>query len=265
MTTLQWTTIGGALILFLVIYFGCETQPKDIAALEKSRALSVESTDVQTLLLEAKAQLDPSSLSEITALEEELSNTLSDTAKLEVQKALAGQWYALGQVALSGYYAQEVASVEMTDDAWSIAGTTYTICIQRAEKQKVKDFCMGRAVNAFESAISLDPTELAHQVNLALAYTYSPPADNPMKGVLLLRELNNKAPDNVLVLNTLARLAIQTGQFDKALARLENALALASENTTTICLLAQAYKGAGNSSKAADFAARCRAASNDLN
>ncbi|MCB0553632.1 MAG: tetratricopeptide repeat protein [Phaeodactylibacter sp.] len=261
MTKLQWAVIASAVVLFLTLYFTCDTKPRDIQALEKSRALAGESTDVTALLTEAKASLSPAQSSPVLALEAQLDKALEDSSRVEVLKQLSGQWYQLGVPALAGYYAQQVAEANGTEEAWSIAGTTYTICIQNSQEPKVRDFCTGRAVQAFENAISINPANLAHQVNLALAYTANPPQDNPMKGILMLRSLNQSNPDNVLILNTLARLALKTGQFSRAVERLEHALSIEPDNTDSICLLAQAYEGAGETAKAAEFTEKCRSQS----
>ncbi|MCB0586604.1 MAG: tetratricopeptide repeat protein [Phaeodactylibacter sp.] len=258
MTKLQWAVIASAVGMFFALYLGCETTPQDIKALEKSRALAAESTDINTLLREAKSSLGGIPSSSILALETELEDEVADSARAEVFKRLSSKWYELGYPAISGYYAQQVAELLGTEESWSIAGTTYTICIQQSQEQKIRDFCTGRAIQAFESAISINPGELAHQVNLALAYTSNPPQDNPMKGILMLRDLNQKYPDNVLVLNTLARLALQTGQYPKAVERLERALELDPGNSNTICLLAEAYEGSGDVAKSQAFAEQCR-------
>lgn len=62
-------------------------------------------------------------------------------------------------------------------------------------------------------------------------------------------------------MNTLARLAIKTGQIDRAIQRLETSLALEPENQSTICLLAAAYGNAGPdyASRAAEMAVKCDA------
>ncbi len=258
MTKLQWGIVASAIALFFVIYFGCDTRPKDIAALETSRALAAESTDITTLLGEARAGLSSTASNNILALETELESAPSDSARAEVFKRLSSRWYELGHPAVAGYYAQQVAEIENTEESWSIAGTTYSICIQRAEEPRARDFCTGRAIQAFENAISINPGNTAHRVNLALAYTSNPPPDDPMKGVLMLRDLNQKAPDNVLVLNALARLALQTGQYGRAAERLERAQQLEPDDINTICLLSQAYEGLGETAKAQEFAQKCR-------
>lgn len=258
----QLIVVGGAVALFFIIYFGCETTPKNIKTLEKSRVLAAESTDISAMLKEAKSSLESIEASDILALERQVELVQSDTAKTETYKALSSKWYQLEHSSIAGYYAQQVAELDNTEESWSIAGTTYTICIQRSQEEKVREFCTGRALNAFENAISINPDDMAHQVNLALAYTYNPPQDNPMKGILMLRELNEKDPEDVLVMNTLARLAIRTGQYDKAVSRLEKSISLEPQNRTTACLLAQAYEGVGNSTKAAAYAEQCRQLSN---
>lgn len=258
MTKLQWVVVASAVAVFFIIYFGCDTKPKNIKALETSRALAAESTDISTLLQEAKSALSSVQSGTVLALESELNAAASDSIRAEVFKRLSSQWYSLNYPGISGYYAQQVAEILGTEESWSIAGTTYAICIQQSQDSKTRDFCTGRAVQAFESAISLNPDEMAHQVNLALAYTANPPQDNPMKGILMLRDLNQKQPDNVLVLNALARLALQTGQYGKAVERLESAQKLEPGNSSTICLLAEAYKGAGDSAKARAFEEQCR-------
>lgn len=259
MTKLQWAVILSAVSLFFLLYFGCDTKPEKQQLLEKTRALQAESTDISVLLKNAKEALTSSQNGRIFLLEQELGQAADDSVRVAQLQRLSGAWFELGQPAIAGYYAQEVAETQGTEESWSIAGTTYTICLQQVTEAKVREYCSGRAVQAFENAISLEPEALSNQVNLALVYTENPPADNPMRGILMLRELNDAHPNNVLVMNTLARLAIKTGQYDRAIQRLERSLELEADNQNTICLLATAYEGAGQASKAAQFAALCNA------
>jgi len=62
---------------------------------------------------------------------------------------------------------------------------------------------------------------------------------------------------NVLVLTTLARLAIQTNQLEKAIERLNTAIRVEPDNKKANCLMVQAYDGLGNKEKAAQYAAKC--------
>jgi tetratricopeptide (TPR) repeat protein len=257
---MQIAVVLGAAALLLILYFCCETRPQNIRALEKSRALAAESTNEQILLREAKAGLTPAQESDMMALEQQLASAVDDSARAALLKRLSGQWFSLGHPALAGAYAEQVAELEESDESWSIAGSTYAICLQRAKDDNtVRDFCAGRAVKAFENAISLNPGNLAHQVNMALCFADAPPPDEPMRAVNMLLDLNQRHPDNVLILNALGRLAIRIGQYDRAVERLERSLSLDRNNSNTVCLLSQAYEGLGDVDKARAFASQCEA------
>ncbi|MBP9874520.1 MAG: tetratricopeptide repeat protein, partial [Haliscomenobacter sp.] len=80
---------------------------------------------------------------------------------------------------------------------------------------------------------------------------------NPMKGIQMLLDLNQKNPDQPGVLFHLGRLAIRTGQYDKAVERLEKTVALDPARSEAFCFLAQAYQELGQSEKAAEAQKRC--------
>ncbi|HMQ61475.1 MAG TPA: tetratricopeptide repeat protein [Flavilitoribacter sp.] len=258
MTRLQIGIIAASLALFCILAFGLETRPRHLRDLDRQRSISGETTSAAVLLKEARQKLPETAAAEVAVMEDNALASASDSEKAERFKELSARWYQLGFPAISGYYAQEVAEILNSGESWAIAGTTYAIGQQQADEEKVSEFCTSRAVQCFENAVSLDPDNPEYQLNLANVYVVKPPQDNPMKGILMLRELNNKYPDNVPVLNTLGRLALQTGQTDRAIERLEQALSLAPENNQTLCLLADAYQAAGQSDKSEAFAQRCQ-------
>ena len=179
-------------------------------------------------------------------------------SKVAALKRLSGYWYRAQQLAVAGGLAEQVAEVENTDSAWSVAGGTFFNGLVGAQDPKVRAYCAEHAVKAFESAASLNPANVAHRVNLALVYSENPPPDNPMQAVLMLRDLVNKHPDDPVVYNALGRLAIKTGQWQRAIERLEKSWTLDKSNPNTPCLLAKAYEGAGQMDKMADFAKLCK-------
>jgi len=258
MTKAQIGTVIFAVALLFAMYWGCDRKPPEQEAVERSRSLVVESTDISVLRDEAKEALAPAELGAVLELEASIEQAVADSVKVERFKQISGKWYTLGYPAIAGFYAQQVAELDNSEEAWSIAGTTYSIAVQRAADDRTRSFATGRAVTAFENAISLNPDNPANQVNLALIYTENPPESNPMQGVQMLLELNNEYPDNVYILNNLGRLANRTGQYERAVQRLEKALSLSPGNGNTICLLAEAYRGAGQTAQATEFQERCR-------
>lgn len=248
-----------SILLFLVLFFGFDTKPKEQAKIEKARAMVSESTNISILLKDAKKKLNPENAANILALETELEQVQTDSAKkIEVLKRISGSWYQLGQPGISGYFAENIAEIMKDEDSWSITGTTYSICLQNSEEEKIKDYCYGRAIKAFENAISINPENMQHQVNLALCFADKPPKDNPMKGVLMLLDLNKRDPENTTVLMTLGRMGMKTGQFEKAIGRFENVLKIEPTNKKALCLLAEAHQAIGNTSESTKYLSLCR-------
>ncbi|MFK7806921.1 MAG: tetratricopeptide repeat protein [Saprospiraceae bacterium] len=258
MSRLQTIVVLSAVVLFSILYFGFSTKPKNHQEIEQKRALNAASTDIRVLLKEAKSQLSPGQLASVQSFEQAIEASSADEEKIQNLKMLSGTWFEVEHPEIAGFYAAQIAEIQENENAWSIAGTTYSICLQRAVSEKVKDFCMEKAVAAFENAISLNPENIDHKLNLAVSYTEYPPKDNPMKGILMLIDLNKKNPDNVGILTNLGRLGIQTGQFEKAIGRLERAISLDSDHRKAYCLLAEAYNGAGRKEDADRAADKCR-------
>lgn len=257
MTKLQIGVLLGAMVLLGVLYFGFDRKPQEIRAAEKTRSLEVESTNISVLLKDAKENLKVEDSNTILVLEQQLA-TQEDSTDTSILKELSGAWYRIGEYAISGYYAQQVAEKEDTEQAWSIAGTSYAICVQRSETEKVKEYCTNRAANAFENATSIAPDNSQHKVNLSLVYVENPPAENPMKGIQMLLDLNRNNPNDVLVLLTLAKQGMRTGQFEKASERLQKVLSIQSDNIDANCLLAQIYEQLGQLSAAQPYIEKCK-------
>lgn len=251
-----------SVVLFATLYFGFSTVPGKHKDIEKQRALAAVSTDISALLMDAKSTLSPQQSASVLALETELNGAGTDSAKAECYKRLSSTWYSFEKPGIAGFYAEKTAELAGSEEAWSIAGTTYSICLQQGPSEKVKNYCAQKAVQCLENAISINPGNPQHKLNLALVYAEDPPKDNPMKGILMLVELNKQFPENVPVLAQLGRLAIKTGQYEKAAQRLEQAISLDPGNQTANCLIVKAYEGLGNESKAAEFRSKCDKLSN---
>jgi tetratricopeptide (TPR) repeat protein len=247
----QIIVVASAVALFFILYFGCDVQSKEQKTFETARTLTGATMDIAALKKDASKALKPAQAAEIESLTQK-----SDAKDPSVLKQLSAAWHNTGHDEMAAHYAEKVAELEKTDEAWSIAGANYFLALQKTEDKPLREFCTNQATKAFQNAASLNPTKLDHRINLALCYTENPPQDNPMKGILLLRELDTQNPENIAVNSQLARLAIKTGQFDRAIGRLEKVLTKEPNNPKLVCLLAEAYAGAQNP-KAGEMAQKC--------
>lgn len=258
MTKAQYALIVAAIALFSGLYFGFDTKTSTQRATDRSRALTGEQTSVETLTAEARQNLTPEQAAQIGALEQKIQQASADAERVALIKQLSGLWYRFGEHPVAGAMAEEAALLENTDTAWSVAGALFFGALNETTEPVKRAYCADHAVKSFENAASLNPDKVEHRVNLALVYAENPPPDNPMKAVLMLRDLESKHPDQAVVYNALGRLAIKTGQWQRAVDRLEKSWSLDKNNPNTPCLLAKAYEGVGDPKKAETFAKLCK-------
>lgn len=244
-------------LLFLLLLFGFSTKPKTLLLQEKERSLNLQITDVNIIRDEALAKLSGDERSTIQILQSKESQAEDTLTRIDVLKDLSRTWYQNNNYALAGHYAELIAQLNNNGNSWGIAGTTYAIGIKGSTSEKEQRYCRDKAIEALESAISIDPDNIDHQLNRAIVLAEHPDSDNPMKGILILIELNKKFPENVPVMNNLAKFALQTNQVDKAIERLTTALALDPDNKTTICLLAEAYQKVGDMTQYDVYKSKC--------
>ncbi len=264
MNKVQRLVLAACVGVFVVLAGLLPTKPAKIVEAEKQRSLSFSRLDPLSRIAHEREQLDVEHRSMLEALEME-ADSEDDSLALAATKRLAGFWFDAGKPWVSGYYALQVAEKEGTEEAWSIAGTTFLICLQsQKEEETVRGYCFDQAIAALEAALSLNPDNLDNRINLSLVYVENPPENNPMKGIQMLLDLAREYPESAAVLNQLGRLALRTGQIDKAIERLEQALELEPRNRKTLCLLAEAYKAAGEELRAARFEAVCAQSAGSL-
>ncbi len=252
-----WALLAAS-ALFLGLYFGFDTRPGKHKAVERTRALQGEQTSFESLLDAATDALQGEQKSALAALEAKLEAATNDAEKVLILKRISAFWYQSNQLPVAGGIAEQVANLENADSSWSVAGGTFFTALANAQDPAIRDYCAQHAVAAFENAASLAPEKVEHRVNLALVWAENPNPENPMQAVMILRDLEKEHPENPSVYNALGRLAIKTGQWQKAVERLEKSWSLNKNNPNTPCLLARAYQGLGNNDKANEFAALCK-------
>ena len=260
----QYIAAAVTALLIVVTYWGCPVRPPEMRdAIERG---PLEATGLQSLIRAARAELTPAQMATLATLDERLESQADPEKRQELLKQLAGEWYQAGHPAISGIYATEIAEEAATAEAWAIAGTTFTLCLrQEGNPDKTRQFCASQAERAYQSAISLDPTNPEHRINLAVTYTDAPPKDNPMQGILQLLELEKDFPGEPAVYLTLARLAMRTGQREKAAERLQQAATLDPDNPDAVCPLAKVLEELGRLEESRTFAARCNVLLTDVN
>lgn len=77
-----------------------------------------------------------------------------------------------------------------------------------------------------EAQKDIDP--LDQRINQAVAMVEG--GENPMQGIMMLRDILEEHPEKIVVHWHLAHFSVQSGQYDKAAERFEKVIALDAEN-----------------------------------
>ena len=201
---------------------------------ELKRLIPEDSARYQQLISELNSTGDkPGKLNEITSLLE--SNQLRILVALTVKDALNdtdvdSSWYSLGKI------------------LYTNAFTT--------DNQQLAQYVLSQAIACYEKALEINSENTDAKINLATAYLEGQSA--PMKGVMLLREITDKDPDNITANLILGKYGIVSGQFDKAAKRLQKVLSIDSLNVEAYLYLAEAYEGMGDKTKAIEALEQCK-------
>ena len=258
MSKIQSAAIIMAALLLLILYLFVPTRPKERAQVDKTRVLEAEARStisVEQLLLAAKSTLSANQIEPVLDLEKQLDATTDNTEKAKLLKLISREWNKLNSFALGGFYAEQVAGITKTDSAWAIAGSTYYSGFQQARDSLVRDFCLSNAITSFENAISVNPENSSHKVNLGLCFVNG--GSNPMKGIMMIREVAEENPEDILASMTLGKLSMQTGQFEKAINRFQNVIQIDGTNVDAHYWVAQAYRQSNDLSNAKKHFQKC--------
>ena len=246
----QVLTIIIFLSLFSILYFGCDNISSKQKALEKSRAQNLELINIDRIKNEAIQGLTDSNRVLVGNLLDSLKIVNSDSGKQRIYEQLASLWFSQNQPLISADYAEKIAELSNNEEAWQITGTSYLIAAQRLQDERKKTHAIQKSRKALEKALSLNSDNIENRINLALSYVEAPLEENPMKGILMLLDLNKEFPDNTSVLIQLGRLALGTNQLDKAVERLTRVVELEPDNRQAHCYLEEIYTKQGKTEQA---------------
>ncbi len=161
--------------------------------------------------------------------------------------SLANLYREAGKFDSAAWFAEEAATFFNTKEAFLKAGNNYydafTFAME-AEKQKA---LAEKTRSFFAKVLEAEPKNLEVKTKMAMTYISS---TSPMQGIMMLREVLTEDPENELALFNMGMLSIQSRQFDRAIERLEQLIAVNPKHIQGQLLLGVAYMNSGDKAKA---------------
>lgn len=180
-------------------------------------------------------------------LKESASNT-ADKEKFAIfADSLAANWAKWAWYDSAAYWSEQALTARPTTDRRFTAGNMWYESYQMAPDVAQQRQYAERAAAHLKGVLEASPERSDAQVRLALTYVVT---DNPMQGIVLLRQVLEREPDNVEALYHMGILSFQSNQHDKAIERFEHLLKLQPQHKEGHFYLAMSYLELGKKDKA---------------
>lgn len=262
--SIHFIAIGVAVALVALIYFGGNTiKPKEdkpaagpmagggTPGERQAGMVNIpEPAKFDTLLDAAKIKLPPAVQAEISRQENTITRGDVVAQKVLALETLGKIWMDNKNRAIGAYYFAESGKLENSQKKLNFAAHLMTEEMHDEKNEHYKQWMAEVAINSLQQSIAIHATDTAR---IDLADIYINGTGETMKGIeqllTIVRQDSTNIPANVI----LGRMAVESGQLDKAVARGETILRVDKNNIEAHLFLAEAYKRKGNVEKAKDL------------
>ncbi|MCB9255600.1 MAG: tetratricopeptide repeat protein [Chitinophagales bacterium] len=226
----------------------------------------------QSKEVESPTEVQTTSLSDVTFIDD-FNSGLDPNTQADIQR-----WYSLAkeqkskeavdslilkyeelqQYNLAAYFHSLKAELEPSLANWELAGDRqFSVSANEAYDPGFNQILYENAIASYSKALNLDSTDLDLKVKLGSAIVEK--AEQPMQGISLLLEVIAADSMHLAANLALGKFGIISGQYDKAILRIEKVLSLQPENTEALFLAAEAESNLGNKEAAKVYLEKCKA------
>jgi tetratricopeptide (TPR) repeat protein len=185
---------------------------------------------------------------EISTMENEFK-TSNGSKKTNLAAALAKKWDAVDQPVPSALYLEMVAQQEKTLDSWLASGEKLMKAFDNSRDSTLLQPLLQKANASYSAAVALDSTNLDAKTGLGITIVNG--MGMPMQGIAMLMDVVKKDPKNLKANMSLGIFAIKSGQFDKAITRFNDIIAI-KPSPDAYFYLATSYESLGKNKEAID-------------
>lgn len=253
--------VAGVLLIAILFFFGKTNGPEKVNTDEghtnaAQKASSESKIDFKPFITEAKKHIDINKLKQIDTLEKQLSAATEINQKIELTKNLTQAWKNAGSKIITAEYAKQLAFLTQQPQDYALAGDLLVTAFETAADTNLSKQLVDEAFSTLQKAIELDTNNIDNKVNMAACLMEG--RNQIMDGVPILLEIVKKSPNHLKANFILAKFAVVSGQYDKAINRLEKLISNNPTYTDAYLVLANAYASKGEIPKAKATLQKCQ-------
>lgn len=245
--------VTGLALVIILFKFGNTIAPK--SKVEAPVAKAVKSFDILQFISEEKKHLSASQLVNLSKLENSVTRGDVISQSITANTQLANFWKdSVKSFEPYAYYLSEAAKLDKSEKNLTFAAQLILNNL-RAEQDEAKlKWKTATAVALFEKAIELNPENDDLKVGLGSCYIFGKGRaggpEETMKGIQQLLSVVRKDSNNMKAHMMLGVGGFVSGQYDKAIERLQKVIKAQPDNIEAVAFLADAYAAKGDKAEA---------------
>jgi len=234
---------SGVGLLCLIYFFGKTIPPKKNPGAVAAATGTAKEISFNTILEASKQQLSPALQAHVAQLETAVVRGDVKEQQVKVYKQLAEFWKDSAHLLLPyAYYSGQAAKLENSQKSLTFAAQFFLEGIRRQENPELQRWMAGEAKELFEKALQIAPGNDSLKIGLGSCYLLGNISESPMQGIMMIREVAERDPENMYAQFMLGLGGMISGQFDKAIDRLLKVVHHQPDNVEAILMLAEAYE-----------------------
>ena len=247
--------VTGAIVLLVAFLFSRDikglVKPKEENSSSAAAGQMMSESAVQEISLSEVSNIGKNTISaglsaEITSLENAY-NAAADNEKIDAARLLAQKWDDLEQAIPSALYLEIVAKGLPTLPNWLKAGDMFLKAFENSRDSILQPALLQHANLAYTNALSIDSADADAKTGAGITIVNGMGA--PMQGIAMLLDVVKQDPKNLKANMSLGTFAIKSGQFDKAITRFNDIIAI-KPSPDAYFYLATAYENLGKNTEA---------------
>ncbi|MDP9229053.1 MAG: hypothetical protein M3O67_00105, partial [Bacteroidota bacterium] len=140
------------------------------------------------------------------------------------------------------WYEAEAARLENSEKNLTFAAHLFLNNLRVENNPALKKWKALQVRDLFERSLKINPDRDSSVIGLGASYIFGNISDNPMVGILRVKEIADKDSTNIFAQMVLAQGSVISGQYEKAISRLETVNRLQPDNLEAILTLAEVFE-----------------------
>ncbi len=252
----QWSAVAASvLLLFVLFVFGkfSPTHQDHPGHGQEAAANPQKEFDIQSFINGLKKDLTPSQSNYVTGLENTLTRGDLMTQRKANFQALSDFWRDSARSFLPFvYYLGEKAKLENSEKNLNFAAHSLLEELRGVSDPGLKTWMAKQANELFSQSLKINPDNDSAIIGHGSTFFFGV-SGAPMEGILKIRAVAEKDPNNVFAQFMLGYGGMVSGQTEKAAERFKKVIELDPENMEAVFLLAEVYERSGDKKAAIEW------------